>query len=152
MIETPAPAVRASRDCQLLRQLVDRISAGDRAAFRRLYTTFSARVWQSAMLALPQPLHAHAVTGATFLEIWHLARHHVNQPTVKLCVWITAVTAHHISERIRTLDTPHVFLDDYDRHVHCELAELLSPVQPANRTVPKQLSRSTTWGLGWKSS
>lgn len=144
MIETPAPAARVSQDCQSLRQLIDRISAGDRAAFRRLYTIFSKRVWRSAMLALPQPLHARAVTRATFLEVWHLARHHVNQPTLMLRVWITAVTARHIRERIRTLDTPYMLLDDYDRHVHCEVAELLRPAQPANRTGPKPLSRSTT--------
>jgi len=126
LIETPAPAVRLPHAGQSLRHLVDRISAGDRAAFRRLYATFSKRVWRSAVLALPQPRHAQAVTRATFLEVWHLAGHHVNQPPVKLRVWIAAVTTRHISERIRTLDTPHMLLDEYDRHVHCELVDLLS--------------------------
>lgn len=133
MIETPAPAGRSSQDSQSSRQLVGRIAAGDRAAFRRLYTTFSKRVRQSAMLVLPQPRHALAVTRATFLEVWHLAGHHVNQPSVRLGVWITAITTCHISERIRALEGPHMLLDDYDRHVHCELAVLLSSTRGGSR-------------------
>lgn len=146
MIETPAPAGRSSQDSQSSRQLVARIAAGDRAAFRRLYTTFSKPVLQSAMLALPQPRHAQAVTRATFLEVWHLAGHQANQPPVRLRAWITAVTTRRTSERIRTLENPHMLLDDYDRHVRCELAVLLSPAQPAYRTGPNPLSRSTTRG------
>jgi DNA-directed RNA polymerase specialized sigma24 family protein len=130
MIETPERAVRSLRDRQSSRQLVNRIAVGDRSAFRCLYATFVKRVRQSAMLALPQPLHAQAVTSATFLEVWYLAPHHVNRPPAQLRSWITAVAARRISERVRTLRTPHMLLDDYDRHVHCQLAELLSPARP----------------------
>jgi RNA polymerase sigma-70 factor, ECF subfamily len=129
MIETPQRALRSFRDCQSPRQLVNLIASGDRAAFRRLYTTFARRVRRSAMLALP-PLHAQAVTSATFLEVWYLAAHYVNQPPAQVRVWFTAVAARRISERVRTLNTPHMLLDDYDRHVECELADLLNPARP----------------------
>jgi len=58
-----------------------------------------------------------------------LAAHHVNQPPAHLRIWITGIAARHIGERVRTLRTPHMLLDDYDRHVECGLADLLGPAR-----------------------
>jgi DNA-directed RNA polymerase specialized sigma24 family protein len=120
------PAATAST-----RVLVDRIAVGDRAAFRSLYALLSRRVWHAAVEALPCPVHARAVTRSTFVEVWHMARHHINDPVTDLHGWVAAVTAGQIGARLRTLDTPRASLDDYDSHVRRELAELLTPA-PSN--------------------
>jgi DNA-directed RNA polymerase specialized sigma24 family protein len=122
MVEIMTPAATA-----VTRVLVDRIAVGDRAAFRSLYALLSRRVWWTAVEALPRRVDARAVTRATFIEVWHMARHHIDDQANELHAWIAAVTAGHLGERLRTLDTPGAFLDDYDRHVHCELAALLAP-------------------------
>jgi DNA-directed RNA polymerase specialized sigma24 family protein len=138
MIEmAQASAVKITQHGRLSRKLVDRVAAGDRAAFRCLCTMMSTGVWRAAVLALPRPLDARAVTRATFLEVWHLARHHVNDPPADASVWITAIAMRRIGERLRTLGTPHTLLDDYDRHVHCELAELLAP-EPSSTSIPRR--------------
>jgi DNA-directed RNA polymerase specialized sigma24 family protein len=125
-----------SRGDRHSRQLVDRIAVGDRAAFRCLYSRLSRRVWHTAIQALPHPADAHAVTRSTFVEVWRLAKHHVNHPPTDIRIWIAAITARKIGERLRTLDSPHAFLGDYDHHVHGELAALLSagPRRRPNRS------------------
>jgi DNA-directed RNA polymerase specialized sigma24 family protein len=121
------------------RQLVDRIAVGDRVAFRCLYAMLSQRVWQAASQALPQSVDARAVTRATFLEVWHLAGHHVNHPPADVRVWVAAITARHVDERLRMLDTQRLLVDDYDRHVYCELAELIGPGTSRDSNRPRNL-------------
>jgi DNA-directed RNA polymerase specialized sigma24 family protein len=129
MTDTPAPAPTAttSNGGQTSRQLVERIAVGDRAAFRCLYAFLFKRVWRTAIQVLPRPVDARAVTRATFVEVWHLARHHVDHPPAEVRTWIAAITARHVNERLRALDIPCLLVDDYDRHLHRELAELLGP-------------------------
>jgi hypothetical protein len=45
--------------------LVDRIAAGDQAAFRCLYAFLAMRVWRDAIRVLPHPADARAVTRST---------------------------------------------------------------------------------------
>jgi len=131
MIEIMTPAAMTAA-----RRLVNRIAVGDRAAFRRLYALLHRRVWHTAIQALPCSADTRAVTRSTFVEVWHMARYHNNDPPTDLHVWVAAITAGQIRERLRLLDTPHTFLADYDRHVHCQLAELLGPGQATIRTEP----------------
>src|SRR5690349_21362526 len=105
-----APTVDSSQDRRSARHLIDRIVAGDQAAFQRLCVTLSDWVWQAAIQALPQPLDARAVTRATFLEVWHLAGHHVHDPT-DVRAWVTAISTRRINERLRTLDAPNLLVD-----------------------------------------
>jgi len=122
MIEIAMPTATATT-----RVLVDRIAVGDRAAFRSLYALLSRRIWRAAVKALSCPVDARAATRSTFVEVWRMARYHTNEPVSDLHEWVAAVAAGQIGDRLRTLDAPRAFLHDYDRHVHCELTELLGP-------------------------
>lgn len=141
MTETSAPLSTAttSHGGHSSRQLVERIAVGDRAAFRCLYAFLYKRVWRAAIQALPQPVDARAVTRATFVEVWHLAGHHLDLSPADVRTWISAITARHIHERLRALDIPCLLPGDYDRHLHRELAELLGPGPSRNPNRPRNL-------------
>src|SRR5688500_6155596 len=104
---------------------VDRIAAGDRAAYRCLYAVLAMRVWRDSVRVLSDPVDARAVTRSTFVEVWHMAGRQVDNPTTDTRGWVSAISAHRIDERLHTRETPHRFLGAHDRHIHCELAGLL---------------------------
>lgn len=109
-----------------LRALVCRIAAGDRSAFRHLYALLAIPIWQDAVRISPSPVDARAVTRSTFVEIWHLARHHLDETGPAISEWIANITARRANERFRTADAPCPLRGDHDRHTHCELVDLLS--------------------------
>ena len=119
-----------------LHALVTRIAAGDRAAFRTLYAFQAMRVWRDAIRLVP-PIDARAVTRSTFVEIWHLAGHHLDHEACETAAWIVSITAHHIDERLRAGDgwSPH------DQHTRCELVTLLGNGQATIRTAPGTFAR-----------
>lgn len=121
----PIRAISTANTSDRLRVLVDRIAAGDRVAFRRLYTLLAMRVWRDAVRALPRALDARAVMRSTFVEVWHMARYHVDEVGIDSCTWIAAITERRANERIRTTDTTYPLLDDHDGHTLRELSALL---------------------------
>ncbi|MEH1123142.1 hypothetical protein [Micromonospora sp. CPCC 206061] len=110
-----------------LHVLVTRIAAGDCAAFRTLYAFLAMRVWRDAIRLLP-PVDARAVTRSTFVEVWHLARHHRDHEAQETCAWILGITARRTDDRIRSAAAPSLGRAGYDDHTHRELAALLSRV------------------------
>lgn len=109
--------------------LVARIATGDRSAFQDLYSLLGMRVRRDASHIMPHPVDSQAVTRSTFVEIWHLARYHVDDRP-RADDWITAITAHKIEERLHTLDTPSLLREDYDRHIDREFTALMSGREP----------------------
>jgi hypothetical protein len=76
------------------------------AAFRCLYTFLVMRVWRAASRSLPHPVDSQAVTRSTFVEVWHLARHHLDDSGLDTDAWIAAITARHVDERLRSAASP----------------------------------------------
>jgi DNA-directed RNA polymerase specialized sigma24 family protein len=104
--------------------LVARIATGDRSAFRSLYAFLAMRVWRDASRLMPHPVDSQAITRSTFVEVWHLARHHVDDGGLDTDAWIAAITAHEVEERLRGRDTASVVRGDYDRHTYREFAAM----------------------------
>jgi len=143
MIETltPARAATAAYGRDRLQDLVVRIAAGDRAAFRGLYGFLAMKVWRDAVRTLPRPIDARAVTRSTFVEVWHLAGHHLDDAGPDTRTWIAAITARRVDDRLRVPDTLYLLRDDYDRHTHRELAALLGAGHATMRTGPATFIR-----------
>ncbi len=125
----------------LLNLLLRRIAAGDRAAFRRLYAFLAMRVWREAARALPNPADARAVTRATFVEVWHLAGHHLDDEWVDIHAWIAAITARRVEDRLRRHNGSPPPVGAYDRHVQCELIAALGVGRATIRTGPATFAR-----------
>jgi hypothetical protein len=140
-IRTAVSAASTADGRGRLQNLVGRIAGGDRAAFRCLYAFRVMGVWHDAIRALPRPADARAVTRATFVEVWYLARHHVEHSHDDAYAWIAAITARHVGERRRAPAASGGFLGDYDRHVHRELASLLGAGHATIRTGPATFIR-----------
>ena len=104
---------------------VARIATGDRTAFRCLYALLAMRVWRNASRLLPSATDSQAVTRSTFVEVWHLASHHLDDSGLDADAWIAAITAHHVDERLRAADQPSLLREDYDRHTYREFAAMI---------------------------
>ena len=133
---THATALHGDR----LHALVTRIAAGDREAFRTLYAFQAMRVWRDAIRLVP-PFDARAVTRSTFVEIWHLAGHHLDHEGCETCAWIVSITARHIDERLRVGDGGSPDGDSHDQHTRCELVTLLGTGRTTIRTAPGTFAR-----------
>ncbi|GFJ90737.1 hypothetical protein [Phytohabitans rumicis] len=94
----------AANSSDRLHHLVIRIATGDQAAFRCLYAFQVMRVWRDAIRVLPHPVDARAVTRSTFVEVWHLAGHHVDDAWVDNRAWIAAITVRRANDRLRAAD------------------------------------------------
>ena len=135
-------ASRPARDLQndRLHALVTRIAAGDRTAFRTVYAFLAMQVWRDAIRLLP-PVDARAVTRSTFVEIWHLAGHHLDHDGRETLAWILSITARHTGDRIRSAGRHPLPCNGYDHHTHRELAALLGNGQTTIRTAPMTFTR-----------
>jgi DNA-directed RNA polymerase specialized sigma24 family protein len=122
---TPTSAITTVNAGDRLHGLVVRIAAGDRAAFARLYGLLARWVWRDAVRALPCPPDARAVTRSTFVEVWHMAGHHVDEPGVDSRTWIAAIVARRANDRLRATGTTCPLHDDHDGHTRRELSALL---------------------------
>jgi DNA-directed RNA polymerase specialized sigma24 family protein len=150
MIEAPtlARSSAAARGSDRLDLLVDRIATGDRAAFRCLYAFLATRVWRDAVRVLAHPADARAVTRSTFVEVWHLARHHLDHTRTDTRTWISEITARQVHERLRAPDAPCPILRDHDHSVHRELVALLGAGPATVRTGPATFARVDDLNLG----
>jgi DNA-directed RNA polymerase specialized sigma24 family protein len=136
------PANRCARDLHhdRLRTLVTRVATGDRAAFRTLYAFLAMRVWRDAIRLLP-PVDARAVTRSTFVEIWHLAGHHLDHEGRETRAWILSIAARHAEDRIRAAGGQSFPCDDHDDHTQRELAAMLGSGHATIRTAPATFAR-----------
>jgi hypothetical protein len=123
-----------------LHALVTRIAAGDRAAFRTVYAFLAMHVWRDAIRLL-MPVDARAVTRSTFVEIWHLAGHHLDHGGRETFAWILSITARHTGDRIRFTGGQRLHCNGYDNHTHRELAALLGNGQATIRSAPATFTR-----------
>jgi DNA-directed RNA polymerase specialized sigma24 family protein len=145
MIEAPTSTRTTAtiRTTDRLDLLVDRIGEGDRAAFRCLYSFLVMLVWRDAVRALGNATDARAVTRSTFVEVWYLAGQHLNRRGLGTRTWIASITARLVDDR-RSRPRRHVscaLLDDYDQHVHLELAALLGTGSALMRLSPGSFAR-----------
>jgi DNA-directed RNA polymerase specialized sigma24 family protein len=141
----PRPAIAANTGVgdshnDRLRTLVTRIAGGDRAAFRTVYAFLVMRVWRDSLRLLP-PADARAVTRSTFVEIWHLARHHLDHDERTLCAWVQEIVARYIEDRCRTANGARPLQRAYDHHTHRELISLLGTGEATIRTAPSTFTR-----------
>jgi hypothetical protein len=123
-----------------LHALVVRIASGDRTAFRTVYAFLAMQVWRDAVRLLP-PADSRAVTRSTLLEIRHLAGHHLDHERCEIRVWIRAITARQIGDRLRVTDGGRPLRCEYDHHTHQELVSLLGSGCTAIRTSPATFTR-----------
>jgi DNA-directed RNA polymerase specialized sigma24 family protein len=79
-------------------RLVRRVARTDRAAFANLYDTLSPRISIQLRLMLPNQADAAAISSATFLEVWWLARFHVAHGTDVLR-WAAGIAERRGAER-----------------------------------------------------
>ncbi|MCW6003457.1 hypothetical protein K1W54_02500 [Micromonospora sp. CPCC 205371] len=142
MAKSSNPASRYAGDFRndRLNVLVARIAAGDRAAFRIVYAFLVMGVWRDAIRLLP-PVDARAVTRSTFVEIWHLAGHHLDQDRHQTYAWILSINARHVEERARSVGVQPLHCDGYDNHTHRELIALLGTGKATIRTAPATFTR-----------
>jgi RNA polymerase sigma-70 factor, ECF subfamily len=161
MIELAAPPTGTPAgqpaDRDRLDQLVSRIAAGDRSAFRRLYAFMAMRVWRSATAVPLSPACAVAVTHLTFVEVWHLAPGAARYDARD---WIAAVGTRCADDRLRAIDvngrdrlhpashhvtaerrTDRPTMGDSDIHVHRELTALLGGGRITVRISPGVFTR-----------
>jgi DNA-directed RNA polymerase specialized sigma24 family protein len=108
-----------------LHELIAGIAAGNMSAFRGLYAVLAVRVWRDASRLMPHPGDAWAVTRATFVEVWHLARFHVDAGGLDPDAWIAAITAHQLEERLRSNGRRSLVRHEYDRHTYREFAAII---------------------------
>jgi DNA-directed RNA polymerase specialized sigma24 family protein len=108
-----------------LHDLVARIATGDHLAFRSLYALLAMRVWRDASRLMRHPTDTQAVTRSTFVEVWRLARHHLDDGGPDTADWIAEITAQQVEERLRSIGTLSQALDDYDRHTYRTFAAMI---------------------------
>jgi DNA-directed RNA polymerase specialized sigma24 family protein len=128
LVTAKSESMRAGMSAQSsnhLPGLVARIATGDRSAFRCLYEVLAARVWREAGRLLSDPVDAQAATRSTFVEVWHLARYHVDDSELETDAWIAAITTHHVEERLRSIGRPNLVRNDHDRHTSREFAAMI---------------------------
>jgi hypothetical protein len=94
------------------------------------------RVWREASRLLPHPVDSQAVTRSTFVEVWHLAGYHLDDSALETDAWIAAITVHHVDERLRSVGTPSLVRDDYDRHTYREFAAMIGGGGARSRPEP----------------
>jgi hypothetical protein len=78
--------------------LVRLIATASRPALAELYDTLSAAVREEITPLLPAD-DAAAVTRATFVEVWFMARLHLTDPDV--VAWIAGIARRRAGERVR---------------------------------------------------
>ena len=82
-----------------LLQLVRRIAVEDHAAFAELYDALSDRLLRELESTTTDPVRAAAITRATFVEVWALARFHIGSDT-DVYAWLTDIVARRSADRL----------------------------------------------------
>jgi DNA-directed RNA polymerase specialized sigma24 family protein len=91
----------ATRNSQLSR-LVRRVADGDRSAFAELFDMTAERLIAAMRSRLRDPDVAAEVATETLVEVWWMARHHVDdRGTNAAAAWIVEIAARRAEERAR---------------------------------------------------
>jgi hypothetical protein len=94
-------ASEATRNSQLSR-LVRRVADGDRSAFAELFDMTAERLIAAMRSRLRDPDVAAEVATETLVEVWWMARHHVDgRGTNAAAAWIVEIAARRAEERAR---------------------------------------------------
>jgi DNA-directed RNA polymerase specialized sigma24 family protein len=110
--------------------LVRRVARTDRSAFTSLYQALAPAVAADLRAALPDPADAAAITSATFVEVWWLARFHTASDT-DVPVWITGIATRRAAERLPAAGHPSSPMPAiHDRRNELALAALLDHQVP----------------------
>jgi DNA-directed RNA polymerase specialized sigma24 family protein len=85
--------------------LVRSVAHADRHAFTRLYHALAPTIATELCATVPNPADVAAISSATFVEVWWLARFHT-APDTDVSAWITGIAVRRAVERIptRTVD------------------------------------------------
>ena len=78
--------------------LVQQVARADRRALARLHDRLAPAVAQSLRAVVPDPAEAAAITSATFVEVWLLARFHTADTDVP--AWILGIALRRAGERL----------------------------------------------------
>jgi hypothetical protein len=105
-----------------------------------VYAFLALQIWRDAIRLLP-PVDARAVTRSTFVELWHLAGHHLDHEGCETFAWIAAITSRHIGDRIRGTAGQRLDCNGYDHHTHRELVALRGNGNTTIRTAPATFTR-----------
>jgi RNA polymerase sigma-70 factor (ECF subfamily) len=84
-----------------LARLVSRIAAGDRSAFAELFDVTSGRLVAAMRSRLRRPDQAAEVAAETFVEVWWMARHHVDGSGDAVAAWLVDIAARRAEDRMR---------------------------------------------------
>ena len=93
---------QTSRNRRALIALVRRVARGDERAFARLYDRLAPAVSDRIAAAVPDPADVAAITSATFVEAWWLARFH-SAAGADVPAWIMSIASRRAGERIAGL-------------------------------------------------
>jgi DNA-directed RNA polymerase specialized sigma24 family protein len=125
----PESGPESAQDSQLS-GLVSRIAGGDRSALAALFDAISGRLVAAMRSRLRDPRQAADVATETFVEVWWMARHHVDPgPDVEAAAWIVDIAARRAEGRMHA--APDVRADPDDAvptmagEVHGQTSRLL---------------------------
>jgi RNA polymerase sigma-70 factor (ECF subfamily) len=106
--------------------LVRRVAHADKRAFTQLYNELAPDVAAELRVAAPDPADAAAITSATFVEVWWLARFHTAQDT-DVSAWVTGIAGRRAGERTPLSNSFHAV---HDRRNELALGRLLDARLP----------------------
>jgi DNA-directed RNA polymerase specialized sigma24 family protein len=96
----PGSGPESAQEAQLS-GLVSRIAGGDRSALAALFDAISGRLVAAMRSRLRDPRQAAEVATETFVEVWWMARHHVDPgPDVGATAWIVDIAARRAEGRM----------------------------------------------------
>lgn len=81
-----------------LLRLVGLVAGKDRPAFKVLYELTSPAVLAEVRSTILDPADGAAVTAATFVEVWALARYHAD-PDSDIYAWMVGIATRRIADR-----------------------------------------------------
>ena len=103
-----------------------RVAHADKRAFTQLYNELAPDVAAELRVAAPDPADAAAITSATFVEVWWLARFHTAQDT-DVSAWVTGIAGRRAGERTPLSNSFHAV---HDRRNELALGRLLDARLP----------------------
>ena len=93
-----SPPVEPSEGQAHLQRLVRRVADEDHNAFADLYDELSGGLLLDLEQTTEDPVHAAAISAATFVEVWALARFHATADT-DVHVWVADIAARRTADR-----------------------------------------------------
>lgn len=89
-----------------------------------MFAFMAMPVWGVSLHTLNCPIQALGVVRGTFLEVWHMARHHHGRDDIQ--AWIAGITRRRIADR-NQFEGIDGFPAVFDTLAHAELDRLVGP-------------------------